>query len=139
MPIDNLNMHIPSGIMLWCYPAIMERVIDGDTFQAKVDLGHYTYRVERYRLLGSEFGINTFELNSPDPGLRQLAQEAKEFVQRFLPVGSGFYVVTSKPTGANDPKDGFGRFLAQAILQDGRNVGDMLLGEGLATIYERKK
>jgi len=43
------------------------RVIDGDTVEARVDLGFHTFVVEKMRL----WGINTPELHSRDEQERQ--------------------------------------------------------------------
>lgn len=123
---------------LWHYRATMVRVVDGDTFDAEVQLGFYTYRLERFRLLGSSEGIDAPEMNDKDPAVRAQAVAAKNRVAELLPVDAEFFIVTDKP-GPHDPRDGFGRFLSQAILPDQTNVGDLLLAEGLAVPYVRGK
>lgn len=121
---------------MWEYRATIERVVDGDTFDATLDLGFYTWRHERLRLLGSFCGVNTPEMHAADPAVRARANAAKTRVLDLMPMGSVVTVRTHRQE-AGDPKDGFGRFLAEVILKDGTNLGDLLLAEGLAVPYER--
>ncbi len=121
---------------LWNYRATVERWIDGDTVEVTVDLGFYTYRRERLRLVGSVLGVDTPELSSKDPTLAERARAAHLQSNDAAPPGSKVVIVTSRPT-TGDSRDGFGRFLAQVITQDNINVGDMLLALGLAEPYKR--
>lgn len=121
---------------MWTYRATCEAWIDGDTLVAVVDLGFYTLRRERLRLMGSAGGVDTPEMNSRNPAERARAQAAKARVLELLPPGTGCTIQTAR-AAAGDPKDGFGRFLAQVTLPDGRNLGDVLLAEGLAVPYAR--
>ncbi|MBW1808021.1 MAG: thermonuclease family protein [Deltaproteobacteria bacterium] len=59
---------------LHTYLAIVERVIDGDTLEARVDLGFDVWRVEHIRLRG----LDAPELRTPE------GQAAKRFVAREL-------------------------------------------------------
>jgi len=120
----------------WNYKATVERWIDGDTVEVTVDLGFYTYRRERLRLIGSTLGMDTPELSSKDPALAERARAAHLQSVYVAPSGSKVTIVTSRPT-TGDSRDGFGRFLAQVITQHNINVGDMLLTLGLAEPYKR--
>lgn len=120
----------------WNYKATIIRWIDGDTVEANIDLGFYTYRRERLRLVGSVLGVNTPELSSKDLALAEKARQAHQCSTKLAPPGASVTVITSRPL-AGDVKDGFGRFLTQVITQDGINVGDTLLAEGLAEPYRR--
>ncbi|MBW1811413.1 MAG: thermonuclease family protein [Deltaproteobacteria bacterium] len=62
------------GTGLHTYQAIVERVIDGDTLEARIDLGFDVWRVERIRLRG----IDTPELRTP------AGKAAKSFVVEEL-------------------------------------------------------
>jgi micrococcal nuclease len=117
---------------MWEYRATVVRWVDGDTLDAVVDLGFYTYTTQRLRLLSSTGGVDTAELHSPDAQKRMLAVKAHIRVQELAPAGAVFTARTSK----GDPKDSFGRFLAQVVLTDGRGVGDVLMAEGLATVWK---
>ncbi|MBW1811815.1 MAG: thermonuclease family protein [Deltaproteobacteria bacterium] len=59
---------------LHTYVAVLERVIDGDTLLARVDLGFDVWRVERIRLRG----IDTPELKT------EKGREAKQYVEQVL-------------------------------------------------------
>lgn len=121
--------------MLWTYRAVIDRWIDGDTVDVNVDLGFYTWRKERLRLLGSLVGIDAFELRSRVPGERELAVIGLERARQLAPEGT-LVIITTHRRSNGDPRDGFGRFLAQ-ITANGTNVGDTLLAEGLAEPYQR--
>lgn len=121
---------------MWEYRATIENVVDGDTFDATLDLGFYTYRRERLRLLGSTCGVDTPELNDHDPAVRAQANAARTRVLDLMPMGSAVIVRTQR-RAQGDPRDGFGRFLAEVLLPDGTNLGDLLLTEGLAVPYHR--
>ncbi len=121
---------------LWNYKATIARWIDGDTVEVTVDLGFYTYRKERLRLVGSILGVDTPELSSKYPAVVERAKLAHKYAITLAPPGSEVIVITSRPV-AGDTKDGFGRFLAQVIVSNGVNVGDALLSEGLAEPYAR--
>jgi endonuclease YncB( thermonuclease family) len=114
------------------YAAVIERVIDGDTFDCviSIDVGFYvtTSLRQRLRLMGSAGGVNAYELHSSDIAIRQLAERGKRKCEELMPPGMAVTIITRKV-------DSFGRFLARVILPDGRDVGDILLGLGLAVIY----
>lgn len=117
----------------WRYLATVKAIVDGDTMDLDLDLGFYTRRLERIRLLGSAGGVDTPELHSRDPAERVQANLARARVLALCPPGTQIEVRTEKA----DRRDGFGRYLAQVKLPDGRDLGDLLLGEALATPYIR--
>jgi micrococcal nuclease len=121
---------------LWRYRATLLGWVDGDTFSAELALGFMMTTTQRLRLIGSAVGVDTPEMHSQDPRERAAAKAAKQRVEGLLPAGSPCYVITRKP-GPGEPDGGFGRYLAQLILPDGCNVGDLLLAEGLAVPYRR--
>lgn len=120
---------------LWTFRARRIRVVDGDTLDVTIDCGFHTYRVERVRLLG----VNTPELHASDPGLRQAAQEAKAFTNRWCadhlhgtvsPEGWPLLLRTSK-------SDVFGRWLASVFCVEGHSLVDDLLAQGYP-VWERR-
>lgn len=119
--------------MLWTYRATITRWVDGDTFDAMVDLGFHTYRQDRFRLIAASQGVDTPEMNSRDPAERERARAAMARSLELAPLGLNVILRTHK----GDAKDGFGRFLAELMLPDGRSLGDVLLSEGQAVPYER--
>lgn len=115
----------------WLFPAVIERIIDGDTFDAAVDLGFEVRIRQRFRLLASRGGVDTPEINSADPGERAMAGLAKARVMALAPPGTPVAVRSEKGPRV----DGFRRWLAEMVLADGRSVGDVLLDEGLASVW----
>lgn len=122
--------------LLWTYKAKIIRWIDGDTCDAQVDLGFRTYRTERFRLLGSTMGVDTPEKNSKDAAERSLAYQAMGMSASLAPP-DGDVIIRTHRALSGDPRDGFGRYLAQVMLADGRNLGDVLIEAGLAKPYVR--
>ncbi|MBC7219435.1 MAG: thermonuclease family protein [Hadesarchaea archaeon] len=101
--------------------AVVSRVIDGDTIE--IEGG------EKVRLVG----VDAPELRSIDPVERELAEKAKEFVDKLCPPGSEI--------GLNvddlEPRDRYGRVLALVYIKDGDiwvNLNVELLRSGLAEI-----
>jgi micrococcal nuclease len=56
------------------------RVVDGDTIECELDLGHHTYRKVTVRLAG----LDCPEVNSKDKELRQKAKAAKDATRLWL-------------------------------------------------------
>lgn len=116
------------------YHAKVLRWVDGDTLDAEFDLGLYVSVKERVRLLSSKGGVDTPEMNSPLIVERAGARTALARVQQLAPAGSPFTAQTAKA----DTWDKYGRFLSRVVLPDGRDVGDILLNEGLAIEWQKK-
>lgn len=103
---------------LYVYRAEAVNVVDGDTFDVRIDLGFRTWRRERVRLLG----VNCPELHGP--GSMQSGVEARAFtVSR---------VVNQPILIRSVGQDNFGRWLAKVTLPDGTDLGESLVGAGLA-------
>jgi endonuclease YncB( thermonuclease family) len=73
---------------------LITNVVDGDTFDATVDLGFHIYTKLRFRLLG----INAVEINHPD------GKRAKQLLSDLI-LNQTLVVPVSKP-------DKYGRWLA---------------------------
>ena len=106
---------------IYLYKAKIVRIVDGDTFDAEVDLGFHMTVKTRFRLAD----INT-------PGLRieeqhEAAVKAKRFLEEKL-LGGTYYLVSHKG-------DKFGRWLATVYLDDGSTINGLMLKEGLAKVY----
>lgn len=91
------------------YQAKVDRVIDGDTVDAIVDLGFHVNTKIRCRLAR----INAVELK--DIG----GKEAKIYVETLLPVGATIFLHSTK-------LDKYGRSIAD-IFVNGENLTDLLL------------
>jgi endonuclease YncB( thermonuclease family) len=114
---------------LYTYAAELERVIDGDTLVARVDLGFRTWITQTFRLRG----IDAPELTCA------LGRKAKNAVKERLVPCACLAIKTYK-------QEKYGRFLAdvfyrwgtwdrEQILRDGIFLNQELLDEGLAVPY----
>lgn len=105
------------------YKAFIYNVVDGDTIDARVDLG-FTVSVDvRFRLAG----LDTPELHSSDSIVREAAQRAKQFTSDKV---SGKNVLLESVKA-----DKYGRWLAKIYLPDSTCLNDILLSEHLAVEY----
>jgi micrococcal nuclease len=116
------NLDVPYGP----YRAVIERVVDGDTVHAIVSLGldEYAYRMIRLR------GVNAPELFSGPPEERERGAAARDFLAELLPPGTKCRLATERDVTT------FGRYVAYIELEDGREVGTVLIEAGHAAPYE---
>lgn len=115
------------------YKAIVTKVIDGDTFDALVDLGFSVGVKMKFRMAR----INTPELHSPNPESAKKAKEARDFT--FNSINGKEIVIQSHK------QEKFGRYLAEVFYQRGDpaakpagpvlNLNDELMAVGLAEKY----
>lgn len=106
--------------------ATVERVVDGDTFVAVVDLGYDVMTRARIRLAG----VDTPELKGGSEEERAKAVEARDFVAGRI-LGRRVMIRAMK-------KDSFGRYVSLVWYGEGRtNLSDELLRRGLAVKYVR--
>ncbi|MBP3545236.1 MAG: thermonuclease family protein [Alphaproteobacteria bacterium] len=117
-----------SGVA-FAVPAVVDYVLDGDTFAAGVKIDDDITITVRVRIIN----VDTPELNGACDAEIDKANKAKDFVSDLLPVGT---VVDLK--NIKDDKY-LGRIDANVILLDGRDVGDMLIKEKLARPYSGGK
>jgi len=104
----------------WTVPAIVRRVIDGDTIVCDLDQGWDTWRVnQRIRLLD----IDCPEMNTAE------GRMAKQFTADQLPLGTSVTVISHS-------LDNFGRVLGQVILADGRDLSGCLIRAGHAVVKD---
>lgn len=106
-------------------PAIVDYVLDGDTFAARVALADDTKITVRVRLIN----VDTPELNGDCDAEIAAAHRAKERLEDLLPIESIVDLQNIK-----DDKY-LGRIDANVILPDGRDVGGVLVKEKLARRY----
>ena len=108
--------------ILYCYRAIVTRVIDGDTLVVDIDLGLGVWKKdERIRLLG----LNTPELR--DAG----GVAAKEYVESKM-LAQPVFIQTRK-----DKKGKYGRYLGVIYFYHGAqviNLNDLLVEKGYAEV-----
>lgn len=128
---DGVRMLQPNYVM----QAQVTRVIDGDTLVVNVSpafkLQFVDYKIRLH-------GVDTPELNSTDPLVRQKAVDAKMFV-RMTVEGKEVLLQTVKRKSGGDTIDSFGRYLAiiYYIGFDGqqKNLNEELLALGFAVPY----
>ena len=106
------------------YNAVLERVIDGDTVDATIDLGFDTWKKTRIRF----YGINTPESRTRDLEEKKYGLAAKEFLIKWTNAG-GLKLKTHK-----DDRGKFGRILGEIWCFD-TNVNIKMIEEHHAVRY----
>ena len=107
------------------YNAKLDRVVDGDTVDAMIDLGFDTWVHKRIRLEG---------IDAPETRTRDLNEKAQGFVTKarltdLLEAADGVFVLQSHGVGK------YGRCLGTIIIEN-ENINELLIREGLAKVYE---
>jgi micrococcal nuclease len=94
------------------YRAVVERIVDGDTLYAFVDLGLNKYAYESVRLKD----VNAPELFTSDPLERERGRLARAKLESVCPPGTKALMHTQKDAAS------FGRYVATLTLADGTVV-----------------
>jgi micrococcal nuclease len=111
---------------MYTYNAIVERVVDGDTVDALVDLGFDTWKKVRIRLNG----IDAWESRTRDLEEKEKGLAAKQYLIEQLESNDNKFILVSHGVGK------FGRCLGELFLQkDGWSLNEMLITEGHAVKY----
>lgn len=106
------------------YNAICIRVVDGDTIDARVDLGFSVWIECRVRLEG----IDAPETRTKNLEEKQAGLKTKAFLQAIMDECGHKFVLKSHGVGK------YGRCLG-TIYVDGESINERLLAEGLAEEY----
>lgn len=109
------------------YKATIIKVIDGDTFEAKIDLGFDVFINQLLRLSR----IDAYETRlGPNTSLEQkkMGLEGKSFLISLLPSGTEVIIKTDKD-------DKYGRYIAEMIFCD-QNISDLMVDKGFAIYKE---
>ena len=111
--------------MMYKYNAKLDRVVDGDTIDAMIDLGFDTWVHKRIRLEG---------IDAPETRTRDLDEKAQGFITKdrlvdLLEASDGDFVLVSHGVGK------YGRCLGTILIGE-KNINELLLSEGLAEVYE---
>ena len=101
------------------YPAVVERVIDGDTYVLNIELGFGLTKNCRVRLLG----VNTPEVRGSE---RIMGEASKAFVESLI---GGEKVLFN----SSDKTDSFGRWLG-TIEVDDCDLGELILESQHGTV-----
>ena len=106
------------------YNAEVLRIVDGDTLDARIDLGFNVHVNKRIRLMG----IDTWESRTRDKAEKAKGLAAKARLKELLKVDKNKFKLISHGTGK------FGRVLGDIEISVG-NVCDILVEEGHAYSY----
>lgn len=109
------------------YPALVKRVIDGDTIVVTIDLGFSIFHDMPLRM----YGINAPETNSTNPEERVNGVLAKKWLTDKI-MDKAVRVQSVKPN------DKYGRYLAEVWLDDDavKSVNQMMIDEKLAKPWD---
>ena len=109
---------------MYIYKAKCERVVDGDTIDATIDLGFDTWKKIRIRLVG----INAAESRTRDLEEKARGLAAKQYVKDILNKNNNEFILHSQGVGK------YGRCLGNIFLGD-VNLNELLITEGHAVEY----
>jgi endonuclease YncB( thermonuclease family) len=107
---------------MYKYNAKLDRVVDGDTVDALVDLGFDTWKKVRIRMVG---------MNAPESRTRDLEEKARGIAAKIRLeelLGEGRFILESQGVGK------YGRCLGILFVDD-ININKTLIQEGHATEY----
>lgn len=108
--------------MMYTYRAKIVNIVDGDTFDAVVDLGFSIYQKDRFRL----YGIDTPETYRPSCKAElEHGKAAKQLVEELI-LGKEVIIRTEK-----DKKGKYGRYLADVLLDFSEENGARTLTDAL--------
>lgn len=107
------------------YKALIERIVDADTVDVRIDLGFSCWSHQRIRLIG----INAAEKNT------EYGKLAIEYVKNVLPIDSEIILQTEK-----GDKEKYGRYLGRILFPSSRQcLNDTLIAMGYAVEYWGKQ
>ena len=120
----------------YIYRAKLDRVVDGDTVDALIDVGFDIWFKKRIRFMG----LDTWESRTRDLEEKKLGKLAKERTRQLLEdvsSKSGYFRVKSHGLGK------YGRVLGEIFIMDKDckqwNVNETLIAEGHAYVYDGGK
>ncbi len=120
----------------YIYRAKLDRVVDGDTVDALIDVGFDIWFKKRIRFMG----LDTWESRTRDLEEKKLGKLAKERTRQLLEdvsSKSGYFRLKSYGLGK------YGRVLGELFVmdKDGKqwNVNETLIAEGHAYVYDGGK
>ena len=108
---------------MYTYKAKLDRVVDGDTVDANIDLGFDIFMRDRIRLMG----IDTPESRTRRKAEKVLGLAAKARLKELLK-GQKVSIQCTKEKGK------FGRILADVVVND-KSINQQLIEEGHARKY----
>ena len=108
---------------MYKYNAKLDRVVDGDTIDALVDLGFDTWKKVRIRMMG----MNAPESRTRDLEEKKLGLAAKDRLIEML--GDGEFTLQSHGVGK------YGRCLGEIFRESDVSLNRQLINEGHATEF----
>ena len=120
----------------YIYRAKLDRVVDGDTIDAMIDVGFDIWVKKRIRYMG----VDTWESRTRDLDEKKLGLAAKARNKELLEkvsAKSGYFRLKSHGLGK------YGRVLGEIFIQDAKgkqyNINETLVAEGHAYVYDGGK
>ena len=110
----------------WSYVCELDRVVDGDTQDAEIDLGFGVFVKKRIRL----FGMDAWESRTRDLQEKEKGLAAKQRLIELLEESNNQFSLISHEQGK------YGRVIGTIILEDGRTANDILVEEGHGYSYD---
>jgi len=111
---------------MYTYNAKLDRVVDGDTIDALVDLGFDTWKKVRIRM----HGIDAWESRTRDLEEKEKGLDAKNRLIELLENNQNEFILVSHGVGK------FGRCLGEIFLSPGdESINNLLISEGHAKEY----
>lgn len=121
----------PRGVPAGIQPAVVERVVDGDTIWVRVDSAVAGETMPS----GASSKVRLLEIDAPESGSRSECGggRATAFVRRVVPVGTDVWLQSDV-----EDTDRYGRFLRYVWLADGRMLNSLIVRRGWAgaVLYE---
>ena len=113
------------------YKAILDRVVDGDTCDAMIDLGFNTWVKKRIRFMG----VDTWESRTRDLEEKAKGLEAKAYTKHILEDSDeGKFALRSHGVGK------YGRVLGELFVKGNeQSINQLLIENGHAYAYEGGK
>ena len=99
------------------YQANLIKIVDGDTLDADIDLGFSVWVRKRVRLVN----IDTWESRTRDKEEKKRGLAAKARLKELIKENKNQFILISHGLGK------FGRVLGEILLDDDRNVNDILI------------
>ena len=110
---------------MYKYKAKLDRVVDGDTIDALVDLGFDTWKKVRVRMMG----MNAPESRTRDLEEKKLGLAAKARLNELIESNDFLFTLKSHGVGK------FGRCLGEIFIEEEISINQTLINEGHATQY----
>ena len=104
------------------WPAVVRRIVDGDTIVLSIETGFRISTEQSIRLLG----IEAPEVFSGPPEEREKGRASRAYLESLAPPGTPCTLRTYKE------RKTFDRYLGSVLLPDGRDVASEMVSAGMA-------